>query len=405
MTPEMHFRRRCAEELTCFRRTGRYNAAKAAAAAGSASPAPAHEASIMRKTAVILVLLAAGCTAGCQYFPALQANQSSEAVDHYAKGQLAADKGDYDAAMIELKKAIAADPKLAIAQCAVGDIYRKKGELEMARFSYESAAEANPYSLRPQYYLGVVYQALAEKERKPETITQHLQRAVRAYLRALTIRERDFDSMLNLGACYFQMGKFELAEQYCKAAVEFKPDSAAAHSNLGVVYDAQGRLTLAIHQYKLSLECNGQQPMILLNLGSAYLRGGAGKDAVQAFEAAARLMPKDAAPVEQIGSAWFHLAHKAGVEGNVELRNTNEQKSIDAYKKAIEMNPESAAGYCGLGAVYMAQHLRDKPRADLRDKALAAWRASLDINPHQKDLAAEYAKYNPQGATSKPARP
>ncbi|MFB3894087.1 MAG: tetratricopeptide repeat protein [Phycisphaerae bacterium] len=329
----------------------------------------------------ITAAVAAAWTGGCQQEP----SSSTKAIDYYVNAQMHADKEDYETALAELRRAINADPSMSVAYTAAGDIYRKQGDYEMAKRNYESAVKANPYAFKPHYNLGVVYQALSEAAKTVDAVQEYLTKAVKVYLRALTIKSNDFDANLNLSVCYFELGKDNLAEQYCKTAIELDPRNAAARSNLGLIYDFQGQYSKAIAAYNDSLELDSHQPRILLNLGSTYMRQQRWARAIHAFELAAAEMPGDSAPFEQIGACRFQ-------QNELDL-------SAQAYAKAVELNGKSAAAHRGLGIVLMTQFNQDRSKTDLRDKALEAWHRSLELRPTQDDLVKLIEKYQPKPKT------
>jgi superkiller protein 3 len=304
------------------------------------------------------------------------------AIGHYVRSQALADKGDSDAALAELRDAVAADPSLAVAHSAAGDIYRKQGNNEQAAKCYESACKANPYAFSPHYKLGVTYQSLADLAKTADKVQYYLREAVQVYLRAITITADDFDANTNLAACYLQMGKYELAALYAKAAVRINPANPFAHSNLAIIYDCQNDLANAISQYNASLELDTNQPNVLMNKGSTYLRMGVVNLAIKDFELAAKLAPGDSTPYEQIGTCYCRL------------NNMNE--AMAAYSKAVAINPKSAPGYRGLGVAYLTKFVEDNKKTDLRDKGLAAWIKSLEIQPDQQDLVKLLQKYTPK---------
>ena len=322
--------------------------------------------------ALCLGLAATGCL-----FPD---QSSSQAVGHYVRGQILADEGDLDAALAELAEAIRQNPNLSVAHAAVGDIHRKRGSYDLARACYETACQTNPYEFRPHYNLGVTYQTLAESADSAKA-KDYLQKAIAVYLRAITLKADDFDTSLNLSACYFQEGKYDLAEKYCKEAVRLNPNNAAAMSNLGIIYDSQNKLWEAIKAYKDSLELDAHQPKLLLNLGSTYVRQNRLKDALMVLEMATREAPDDSTPWEQIGSVRYTLKEY--------------DKSTEAYLKAMQVNPNSAFAYRGIGVVYMSQFITDQTQMTLRDKALEAWNRSLELDSNQQDLIRLVQKYTP----------
>jgi len=335
----------------------------------------------MRTIRIASVLVAAGvlATAGCEY----NEFERQRAVGHYVRGQLLADRGDLDAALDELARAVRADPDLSVAHSAVGDIHRKRGDYDLARVSYENACGANPYAFRPHYNLGVVYQVLAHAAKTFQRAEECLREAVAVYLRAISLEPDDFDAGLNLSACYFSLGKHALAEKYCRAAIALQPDRPEAYSNLGVILDSQDRLNEAVKAYMDSLELDVHQPKLWLNLGAAYMRQGRLKEARSALEMATREDPDSAEAWAQLGTCHYHRKEYV--------------QAVSVYDKAISLDDANAAAHRGLGVVYMTQFLLTRGTDGLlREKALAAWHLSLGIDPDQEDVAHLVRKYSPK---------
>lgn len=322
-------------------------------------------------TAVLLV--AGGPLAGCADDP--------RALEHYVAGQLALERRQYDAALTELRRALRINPKLTVARSAVGDAHRRQGRYDLAAAAYELACQTDPYAFRPHYNLGVTYQFLAAAAETARVAANYLHKAVRIYLRAVILRPEDFETNLNLSACYYQQGKYALAEQYCKSAIEIDPHNPFAYSNLGIIYDAQGRPYEAIRAFKDSLELEVHQPKLLQNLGSTYMRLGRLGDAVRAFELSARQDPASATPWEQIGTCRYH--------------QKKWPEAVAAYEKAIRLDSRSAVAHRGMGVVQMTQFVLDRSRGELRDRALEAWHRSLELKPDQPDLLRLVRKYSP----------
>ncbi|MHC4982888.1 MAG: tetratricopeptide repeat protein [Planctomycetota bacterium] len=333
-----------------------------------------------------LVLTCVGCA---------EAIREQAAIDHYVLGQLLADKGQYQAALEELALAVKNDPTLSAAYAASGDIYRRRGSHELARRSYEHACEANPYALRPHYNLGVTYQLLAEAASAFSQVQALLQKAVFIYIRAAELQPEDFDTHLNLSACYYQLGKYDLAEQYCKAATKVNPRSVEAWCNLGTIYDSQNRLYEAIRAYKNSLELNVHQPELLLNLASTYFRQGRMKAALGTYKLAAKEAPTNSAAWRHIGLCHYHLYMELPAN-DPQAAQQHMKESLEAYEKATQLDPRNAHAHRELGVVYMSQYVVDRSKTALRDKGLAAWHASLEIRPDQEDLRGLVEKYSPK---------
>jgi superkiller protein 3 len=323
----------------------------------------------------IFAVVVSACT-GC-----IEAVQKKGATDHYVQGKLLAEEGAYDAALEELTNAVKQDPNLSAAHAAAGDIYRRRGNHELARLSYELACETNPYAFRPHYNLGVTYQLLAEAATAFSDIRNFLQKAVYVYLRAAELDPKDFDTYLNTSACYYQLGKYDLAEQYCRLATRINPRSPEAWCNLGTIYDSQNRLYDAIMAYRTSLEIDVHQVPLLMNLAATYLRQGRVKTALGAYEAAAKEDPNSSLPWQQIGLCYFSLREYS--------------RALEAYEKAAQLDRRNADAYRGIGVIYMSQHLLSRGNPALRDKGLAAWHTSLEISPDQDELRRLVRKYSP----------
>jgi tetratricopeptide (TPR) repeat protein len=336
----------------------------------------------LTKTLIIVLGLAIALTQGCDFTKPLMVDNEAEAIDHYAHGQILAEAGQLDAALEELLKAIRSDPELSAAHSAIGDIHRQRGSHRLAVGAYQNACRTNPYAFRPHYNLGVTFQSLANAAKAVEEYTRYLKEAVNVYLRAVVIREDDFDANLNLSACYFQLGKYDLAEEYCNMAIAVDPKSPQAHSNLGIIYDSQNRLYKAVRSYKDSLELDTNQSKILLNLGSTYMRQGMCKSALRSFRLSAKQDPEDPSAYRQIGQCHYRLKQY--------------EDAVKAYQQAISLEPRDATALRGLGTVRVTQFVLDTEKQELRSLGLTAWRQSLEIEPEQEDLIKLLKKYTPQ---------
>ncbi len=334
----------------------------------------------MRKNEIIILigfaasLLLAGCGDMSRYF-------SMNRENHYKKGTKLLQDGDLDAALKELTKAQQANPKFADTYSAIGDVYRKKGDYTKASTNYKTACKTDPYSFRPHYNLGVTYQALAELSDSLEKARQFLRKAVQVYIRAVALQPESFDANLNLGACYFQLGKTNLAEQQTIKALKIKSNSATANNNLAIMYEAQGKFEEAILAYKASLEADANQPEVLMNLGSIYFRLDRIKSALATYRSAARIAPNLASPHEQMGVCLFRLKKL--------------DEAFDEFQQAIRKNPHSPGAYRGYGVICMYKYVSDHSLTDLKNKALWAWDFSLKLQPNQQDLIRLIERFGP----------
>ncbi len=119
------------------------------------------------------------------------------------------DKGMYDVAIAELKRAIEINPNLAEAHYNLGNTYYKKGMYDVAIVEYKKAIEINPYNDSAYCNLGVVYR---HKGMYDEAIIQ--------YKKAIEINPNNPEAYNNLGVVYRHKGMYDEAIQHCDRSIE-----------------------------------------------------------------------------------------------------------------------------------------------------------------------------------------
>ena len=74
---------------------------------------------------------------------------------------------------------------------------------------------------------------------------------------------------------------------------------------------------------------------------------------------------------------------------------------LSAYDRAVRLDAHSAPSQRGFGVACMTLYVKDNTRREFRDKGLAAWGRSPELDPNQPRLRQLLAKYSPK----KPAAP
>jgi radical SAM superfamily enzyme YgiQ (UPF0313 family)/Flp pilus assembly protein TadD len=129
--------------------------------------------------------------------------------------RVAAERGQIDAALNQLKRALKAQPNVAAYHVTQGNIY-------------------------------------AAVERFPE--------AIRAFAKAITLAPNLVEPRFNLGVCLAQAGRMDEAVVALRDLVEAQPDLAAGHFVLGQVLMAAGRAVEALAAYQRVLELHPDHP-------------------------------------------------------------------------------------------------------------------------------------------------
>ena len=187
--------------------------------------------------------------------------------------------------------------------------------------------------------------------------------ALREFLKAEKLYSKDPYLQNDLGLTYMAKGKPDLAINHFKKAVEIKPDYTPAKNNLGTAYLAKKKWDDAIacfkeitgdllyatphyplsnlgwayynkKQYKLAekyyqdaLKIEPEFVIALRGLGKTYIATGRIPEAVTILEKSARNSPRFA-------ELYFDLA-------NAYTLSRKYKKALDAYKKVIELAPNS----------------------------------------------------------------
>ncbi|TVR08402.1 MAG: tetratricopeptide repeat protein [Planctomycetota bacterium] len=140
------------------------------------------------------------------------------------------------------------------------------------------------------------------------------------YQQALALDARNFDALFNLGLAWKEQEHWQQARSRFEEALMARPDSAATISNLGFLAWAMGDYQEAASRFAAAAQVAASNPReaadYLYNLGTA----------------------REA------------------------LREWSEAR--DAYRSAIELDPDHYGALYNLGTLYMGQHLRNSSNAE-----------------------------------------
>ncbi len=124
-------------------------------------------------------------------------------------------------------------------------------------------------------------------EENPATIVQ----AMELYQTILAVRPEHAPALINVGTIYYNLRKYELAEQYYRKATIADPEYALAFFDLGNVLDELQRLPEATAAYKKAVALVPQYADAHYNLALAYERQGQRRRALRHWLAFVRLDP------------------------------------------------------------------------------------------------------------------
>jgi eukaryotic-like serine/threonine-protein kinase len=208
---------------------------------------------------------------------------------HATLGSVYAATGKYSEAVSELEGALSLAPNSDEFYRRLGDVYLSSGNNAQAVQAFQKAVVLNPYYWVNQNALGRAYAHLADYSKALEAFQQ------------VAVLEPDIDAGFeNVGNMYLQQGKYQESIPYFRKALDIEP-YFTTYSNLGTSY-------FFLKQYA---------------------------NAVQMFEKAVALSPKDADVIVNLADAY------AGA-GQQDKARATYQQAVTAGFKELETNPQDA---------------------------------------------------------------
>ena len=197
-----------------------------------------------------------------------------EATEYYRLIDVASDalnKGQYDVAISEMRKALAENPEDAVVHNSLGGALAATGRTVEAIAQYRKAAELSPeYPDAHNNLAGAL------------SSTGKLSEAVTEFKKALELRPDYPEAQTGLGGVLARQGRLDEAIPHLRVAVQYKPDDVLAQSNLGLALASAGKVEEAIqHAEQAARLSKGRDPLILDLLGGLYAKAGRLPDALQ----------------------------------------------------------------------------------------------------------------------------
>ncbi len=307
--------------------------------------------------------------------------------------------GNAERAIEHLEAALRADPKFAQAHAALGtaswDRYRETGDAAWAYRARDAAQEAlrlSPEDADTRLSLSIVYEGRGkpaealEEVRKSLAIRPNSDGALRqlAYLlvdagqveeardavrRALALRPAWADNHRALGWVEYKAGRFAAAAAAYRRQTELQPDNAQAFQMLGTALVQEGDLAGAVPAFRESIRL-APDARAWANLGYVYYAQGKPKDAVRAYEEAARIEPASGTIRRSLGDARAKAGDAAGARSDWTA-------GVDLSRAALKVNPREPRQLKN-AAICLAKLGR-------RDEALQAMQATLEAGPALAD--------------------
>jgi tetratricopeptide (TPR) repeat protein len=315
--------------------------------------------------------------------PSAPAAVSAEAFkaqgDKYRKAE------DYPNAIEAYKRAIAINPSYADAYYLLATCYSQTEQWQLALATWKKAqtfGQMNPSSIM---LLGEAHLKLRQYDEALEVFRSvfrlqpelqdvvganhwigrtyfdmgQYENAVSAFQEALRLNPNDGNSFPWLGASYFELKQYPKAVTAYQQATRLRPKDGSAYFNLGYLYLKTGRKQEALQVYRTLLTLDkgkAQELYAEINEGpssrpsakggnaTSPSAGGGGRRPRPAQGApSARVAPETAPKPSQPKASAVTSAEAFVTEGNKYSEAKDYMKAVEAYKKAVSLQPFAGA--------------------------------------------------------------
>ena len=201
-----------------------------------------------------------------------------------------------------------------------------------------------------------------------------VEQAKKTFQRAVKLNSKDVQPHLSLADLYFEQGKYVYAALSFSDAVYLEPDNPDYRYMQGLSYfNAQewGRTAAAwedlLHYRPNDAVVRTLLPQAYYVLAVEYNRIGNPTMGRQAF--------KNALSVNNNTTSW--LSGAMGVLGKFYREKTMYNESLVAYQEVLELSPNNADAYMGMGITYWKMNEKQLARA--------SWEKSIEIKPDNNE--------------------
>ena len=173
-------------------------------------------------------------------------------------------KGDHDRAIADYTKAIEIGPSDAIAYRKRADAYRAKGALDNAITDYSKAIELDPKDALAYFLRGIAYAA-----------NKNSDHAIADFTKAIEIDPKDAYSYVSRARSFEAKGDHEHAIADFSKAIEIKPEYANAYYSRGHSHATNKNHDLAIADFTKAIEIEPKKAAAYGSRAAAYILAGA----------------------------------------------------------------------------------------------------------------------------------
>ena len=309
----------------------------------------------------------------------------SPAEPSYRLAQALVKQEKWQEAIAAYQQALTITPNWVEVQRELGDLFLKLERWDEAVQVYETAISLRSESAEVYHNLG---DALLKLQRWED--------AIAAYEKAIELNPEFSWSYNNLGDGLRELQRWDEAAQAYGKAIELKPDFALSHHNLGDILVKKEDWEGAIAAYQKAIELDPNFVWSHYNLAASFEQLGQWDEAVETYQQVLKLQP-DLLDVEEKLNQVLHQQVKARLETALSYYRQaieNDPMDVENYHKALEIKPDDAELYLGLGNAWIA-------KGEV-EKAIAVYQSAIRINPGLNEAKFKLEQLLKQTTSQKP---
>jgi serine/threonine protein kinase/Tfp pilus assembly protein PilF len=279
-----------------------------------------------------------------------------------------------EAAVAKYQQTVDMDPHFALGYARLSMAYTRQflvnhepARLKLAQSNTSLAIRYNPSSA-----MGLLSQAMVF------LYSGKVTDALDYFSRSLKADPGNPETLLYKGQALRNAGQWPEAEQVYRDITVERPNYWPAHNELGWILYRQAKYPQSAEEFDTAATAAPQVALPLANLGSVYMYLGKRAQAIDASQRSIRLSPNE--------DAYITLGDIAFTEGNY-------KSSLENYKKAAALNPDSDITWGNIGDCYAMLGDRTNERKSYQ-KAAELLATSLTANPRNGPGWATLAFYH-----------
>ena len=236
-------------------------------------------------------------------------------------GLLHSQRGEYETAIQLMSESLRHYPEQAEVANNLGNALSRCGRQDEALASYKQAVEINPRYADAWRNLAICH--LQQNDYRPAAI---------AFKRCLENRPTDASAWLGLGNVMRGQENIDQAINCYEKALRINPDFAEAHHNLGICLRIKQQTTEAIEHFQTARRLGLDRAELYQNLAGAQVKAGDIGAAIDAYKAAVQRNPDDIVSHRYLNTLLWEQ----------EILDEH----LESYKLALVKMPGSEQLYC-----------------------------------------------------------